>query len=147
VKCSDFENVPGRSLWLPRRCEVSHYRWESKPKTVKESPLIVETYIVSRVSGAPLAQDDFRVEINIPGTDVSDASLPGAENKPDKHVHYTFPANRDELDAAIKGEFPVTASRHLRWRVIAVNVAMLLIMLGVLVSRRLRKTDKRRDKP
>jgi hypothetical protein len=133
VECSEFAQVAERPLWLPRICEVANYTWETNPRHIETEPLIQQEYILTAVEPTELSQADFKLRIDIPGTYVADASLPGARNQPDKHLRYTIPANPKQLDDAIKAAQSggATPPSRLVWRLLLINACVIMLIIGI----------------
>jgi len=36
-----FEQIKGRSTWLPRRCRIDYYSWPSPPARVYDKPAMI----------------------------------------------------------------------------------------------------------
>jgi hypothetical protein len=132
AQSSGFQQIAGKPLWLPKVCKVAHYTWESTAHQPEADPLLVQEYLVTSTDSADLGQTDFRLRIDIPGTHVADASLPGAEDQPDQHVHYTIPADPKQLDAGIGAarDGDRESSRPV-WRLIGLNLGVVVLIVVI----------------
>jgi hypothetical protein len=103
--CTEFVQLMGRSLWIPRLCQVEEYALRREPNEEKASPniftssLCVKKIRVTAIDDQPWPEDRFQLKSTTPGTYVNDASFP--EMKLKDGVFYQVPANPHRLDEVI----------------------------------------------
>lgn len=145
--CSNFQQLPGRDVWLPMKCEVSMYQALLGPSKLYKECYMSEVFEASGADTSPLPADRFVLTYEKPGTYVRDATLPEAAKSKDGYVSYTIPARPQDLDDVVRraqqGEVfsPVVPSLEdegpgLSKTVIAVNVALLAAIVGYFAIRR-----------
>jgi hypothetical protein len=102
VRCrnSHFSQVDGRPLWLPRTCDVEYYTWPSMQGEVSPEPLFKERYTLLTMDARPIPPHvfDLGLRYNAPGTEIADATLPGASSTKSGFISYRIPAPSDEAD-------------------------------------------------
>jgi hypothetical protein len=103
--CTEFEQLSGRLLWLPRLCRVEEYTSERTQKDgrsiyeVFTSPLYVRRIRVNAFDAQPWPHDRFQLKYVTPGIYVNDASFPEIKGK--DGIFYQIPANPQRLDEVI----------------------------------------------
>lgn len=103
--CTDFEQLPGRQVWMPRQCRVEEYALTAALDEgnmvldVFPSPLYVTTIQVNTFDVQPWPDDRFQLKNTTPGGYVNDASFPEMTGK--DGVFYQVPANPQRLDEVI----------------------------------------------
>lgn len=103
--CSDFEQLNGRLLWMPRRCRVEMYTFEEGPSAenlisnIFTSPLYVRILRTNAFELQPWPDDRFQLKYTTPGVYVNDASFPEITGK--DGVFYQIPANPQRLNEVI----------------------------------------------
>jgi hypothetical protein len=148
---SDFREVPGKKdFWLPHRCDVQYYQWEGRPATPTPEPFFVETYVITRCESQPIADRDFVVFYNVPGTNVGDATLPNAEKSFNGQIGYVVPADSQDLDKVVQAAIHGTPlsrtvshaprSQPHRLAIIIILSNLLVICVIIVLLRRRRRT-------
>ena len=132
--CSDFTQVPGSGLWMPRKVEVEWHMWPYYlPKPVKEA-VIRETYRVSELKSEPISPEHFVLKFHDAGTAVSDGTIEGKKNSRGR-IDYYVPADPGRLDQVIKaaasGKDYLPTIVSFRKKLILANVLLILIVIGV----------------
>jgi hypothetical protein len=103
--CTEFEQLCGRPLWMPRLCRVEEYTLaaardeDNVVPDVSASPLYVKAIQVNAFDVKPWPDDRFQLKSTTPGVYVNDASFP--EVKGTDGVLYQVPANPQRLDEVI----------------------------------------------
>lgn len=100
TECRDFEQVPGRSLWLPRHAELRSYE---SPINAEVSKDVLATQImdVKEWDFSPVPAEQFTLNDMTPGTIVFDGTLPEAMDSPRQGVVYVVPQRAEDLDGVI----------------------------------------------
>ena len=99
--CSDFHQVPGRGVWLPRRCVVQNYSSASAVGKVSATPLMLQTFVLNSCSAKEISQTQFVLNYTKAGTMVSDTTGIDDSTK-DVATTYIVPARPEDLDRAIE---------------------------------------------
>lgn len=141
--CSDFAQVPGSGLWMPRKVEVEWHTWPGVlAKPVKEA-VIRETFRVSELKSEPIPPEQFVLKYNEAGTTIADSTIEGKKDS-DGWVVYRVPADPSRLDEVIKaaasGQKYEPTIVSFRKYFILVNVLLFLILIGVVWWRARRKS-------
>ncbi len=131
---SNFIEVPGSGLWMPKTVEVEWHIWpNSLTKPVKEA-VVRETFRVSELNSKPIPPTQFVLKYDEPGTTVADGSLEG-EKDSEGRVTYRVPADPSQLDEVIKS---AAAGKNYRPTIVSfrrnfiiANVLLILIVIGV----------------
>jgi len=142
--CSQFEQIPGRQLWLPRRIETQMYEWYSLPGTALKDSFLSQIVVVSAYDGSRVPDETFKLDYTAPGTMVVDGTDPAGAKLKNGSISYTIPARLQDLPAVIErarngenttpfgGGLPLAAEplpeRYRRGALLAIalcNVAML----------------------
>jgi hypothetical protein len=103
--CTEFEQLSGRLLWMPRLCRVEEYTVaatqdkENSIPAIFSSPLYVKLLRVNAFGAQPWPDDRFQLKYTTPGAYVNDASFPETSGK--DGVFYQIPANPQRLDEVI----------------------------------------------
>jgi hypothetical protein len=131
--CSDFAQVPGSGLWMPRKVEVEWHTWyRVLPRPVKEV-VVRETYRVSELKSEPIPPAQFVLKLDQPGTAVADSTVEGRKDSQGR-VNYVVPADPSRLDevirAAASGNAPERTISWFRRNFILANVLLILIVSG-----------------
>lgn len=145
-RCLEFEELSGRGVWLPRRCEVDRYEFFTLPETVFEEPILSEHYEVSEFQLDSVPEETFVLNYATPGARIYDGTLPEAAENPNGYVRYTVPTSLDDLDRVIEmaraGEFDpgqLTPERSTGARALIVaNVLLLGAIAAFFVWRKVR---------
>ncbi|GEM_PF-5200688 len=105
-EATEFEKLPSRELWLPKRIEVRWHTWHTIPDSHFEEPILTETFELTALDDArqPVEMFDLRNsdDYSRPGTWVGDATMPRADQQPGGAVSYQVPATGDDLDKVIQ---------------------------------------------
>jgi hypothetical protein len=99
---SDFVPCRDPKLWLPKRCEVAYYTWQTVPDMITEKPLAKRTFAVRAIDRRPIPLEHFSLKYDTPGTLVIDSTLPQARQMPDGVLRYVVPVDPDDLEAVIQ---------------------------------------------
>jgi hypothetical protein len=99
-ECTEHEQLPGRDVWMPRRCRVEKYTFVGLPDQYFGSPLYVNQFRVSAFDLQPWPDERFELKYTTPGTSISDGTFPEVEGK--EGVSYEVPATPEQLDQVIK---------------------------------------------
>lgn len=102
AEMSDIVQLHDSDLWLPRRCEIAYYGWETIPGVLAEEPIAKKTFVVSEIDKRRMPLDRFILDYRIPFTSVADSTLPQANQTPKGIVRYEVPLNYVDLDSAIQ---------------------------------------------
>ncbi len=142
---SDFKQLPGHMIWLPHSYRVDQYEKTNRPGEFLDIPFLTQFVQVTSVDSKRVSDEQFELAYNIPGTYVSDNTLPEAKLR-EGGVTYRIPANPEDLDrvisdaresARLAGEG--RSSRILlKSLLIGVNVLAVLGLIGYFVRRRYR---------
>jgi hypothetical protein len=104
--CSEFEQLRGRLVWMPRLCRVEEYALAAATQDgynlildVSPSPLYVTKIQVNAFDVEPWPDDRFQLKNTTPGGYVNDASFPEMTGK--DGVFYQVPANPERLDEVV----------------------------------------------
>lgn len=103
--CTEFEQLGGRFIWMPRLCRVEEYTVaatqdkENSIPAISSSPLYVVLIRVNALDTQPWPGDRFQLKYTTPGAYVNDASFPETSGK--DGVVYQIPANPQRLDEVI----------------------------------------------
>lgn len=100
-ECTDFEQLSGRQVWMPRRCRVEAY--------ASPSPSHVTRIQVNVLDVQPWPDDRFQLAYTTPGIYVNDASFSETTRK--DGIFYQIPANPQRLDEVIA----VRRALHQAW--------------------------------
>jgi hypothetical protein len=100
--CTQFEQIDGRQLWLPRRIETQLFEWFTAPGTAFKDAFLSEIAMISSYDGRPVPEETFRLNYTTPGTVVTDGTDPASAKLKSGHVNYTIPAQVAELPAVIE---------------------------------------------
>lgn len=146
VEMSDFVLLSPSELWLPRQCEVIHYTWHTAPELITEQPLARELYVVQSIDKRPIPVEKFSLQYTMPGTLVSDSTLPEPEGNPGGVVSYEVPADLRLLDATIRSaidgnpidSFGIPGRGRMPGLFIFINALALAVFVAWLTSRRSR---------
>ena len=109
--CSDFQQISGRNVWLPKKIESQMHEYFSAPDIVFKDNFLSQTIEVSAMSGDHLSDDAFKLELETtPGTMVRDGTVRAKSSKSggpvlngaaDAYVTYTVPARSEEIKEVI----------------------------------------------
>jgi hypothetical protein len=100
--CSQFEQLAGRPLWLPRRVETQLYEWFSLPGATLPDGLLSQVTTVSAYDGSRVPDETFRLNYTEPGTIISDATDPAGAKLKNGTVSYAIPQRLADLPAVIE---------------------------------------------
>jgi hypothetical protein len=148
--CTEHEKLPGYEIWLPRKCRTDYYIYEGTfPGEVFDTPLEITLMDVSEFGTKPVADEQFTLKYTIPGTQITDYTLP--ESKLGSGgVSYRIPANPEDLDSAVEEARELTQamagrdkwSNALKMALLVGNVVALGGFLVFFVVRYRRKAAK-----
>ena len=99
---SDFVELSASNVWLPKQCKATYYTWYTVPDVITAEPLTYEHFTVKELDQERIPMERFSLNYTVPGTIVSDATLPQAKDQPEGYVRYSIPADPEDLDAAIR---------------------------------------------
>ena len=75
--CTQFEQIPGRALWLPKKMETQLHEFDSVPGTIFKDSFLSFITTVSSMSGDRISDDAFKLDYEtVPGTIVRDGTVP-----------------------------------------------------------------------
>jgi RNA polymerase sigma factor (sigma-70 family) len=155
--CGQFDQVPGRQLWLPRRIETQMYEWHSLAGPPLKDSFLSQVQLVSAYNGSRVPDETFRLDYTAPGTMIRDGTDAANAKSKDGYISYTIPARLVDLPAVIErarngenlfqvGGMPVAAEplveRYRRGSLLTIllcNVAMFGAGAGYLAWRRRRE--------
>ena len=109
--CSDFQQISGRNVWLPKKIESQMHEYFSAPDTVFKENFLSQTLLVSAMSGDRVSDDAFKLEYETtPGTMVRDGTVRAKSSKAgglslngagDPYVTYTVPTRSEDIKEVI----------------------------------------------
>jgi RNA polymerase sigma factor (sigma-70 family) len=109
--CSDFQQIAGRNVWLPKKIESQMHEYFSAPDTVFKENFLSQTLSVSAMSGDRVSDDAFKLEYETtPGTIVRDGTVRAKSSKSgglvlngagDSYVTYTVPTRAEDIKEVI----------------------------------------------
>ncbi len=91
VRNEQFEQLPGRQVWLARKSTIDRYTYELVPGTFFTTPICSEVIAVQQFSVEPVPDAQFVLNYTAPGTTVYD-DMAG--------ITYMVPAGGADLDRA-----------------------------------------------
>jgi hypothetical protein len=102
--CTQFEQIPGRALWLPKKMETQLHEFDSVPGTVFKDSFLSFITTVSSMSGDRISDDAFKLDYEtVPGTIVRDGTVRAKSAKAgDTYVTYTVPTRTQDLPQVIE---------------------------------------------
>jgi hypothetical protein len=113
---NQFERIPGRDAWLPRKSVIDHYTSPKRPGEYSNTPISTETCEVTQLRTERMSDRDFVLTYDdVPGTRVLDASIDGPA------IEHRVPET-----AASEGASPLGA--NMLWPV-AILIAMLVAII------------------
>jgi hypothetical protein len=74
-RCTDFQEVAGRSFWLPRKCVTEYFDITGLPINYSEKPLVREVIEVTAIRTDSLPDSRFVLDYGFLGPIVSDRSM------------------------------------------------------------------------
>jgi RNA polymerase sigma factor (sigma-70 family) len=97
--CTQFQQIPGRDLWLPKKVETQLHEYYSAPGTFFKDAFLSFTTTVSSMSGDRIAPEVFKLDYeSLPGTTVRDGTVQTKSSKSgDGYVMYTVPSRHEDL--------------------------------------------------
>jgi RNA polymerase sigma factor (sigma-70 family) len=108
---SDFQQISGRNVWLPKKIESQFHEFYSSPGSVFKDNFLSQTIEVSAMSGDRVSDDAFKLEHETtPGTMVRDGTVRAKSSKSgglilngaaDAYVSYTVPARSEDIKEVI----------------------------------------------
>lgn len=131
VECDDYRKVREPSLWLPYKCRVTYFTWETILPEVKRQSLVTEIFEVESIDTAAISAEKFVLKYSTPGSFVSDASLKESGNDPKGVVNYRVPARPEDLAQSIAAASH-ELSRPISMRVLLVIGNLLLVLLLII---------------
>ncbi|HEY7326331.1 MAG TPA: hypothetical protein VH592_01730 [Gemmataceae bacterium] len=148
--CTEYEQLTGCLLWLPRQCQVEEYTFASAPNGEKTmpntftAPSCVKKIRVTAFDVQPWPNDRFQLKNTTPGGYVNDASFPEMRDK--GGVFYQVPANPellDEVTAERRAFYHAWLSLDKRARPLRVAFLVLngVVLAAYVIVRRRRKTS------
>jgi RNA polymerase sigma factor (sigma-70 family) len=101
--CTQFEQIPGRDLWLPKKVESQLHEFYTLPGTFFKDSFLSFTTTVSSLSGDRISDDAFKLDYEtVPGTVIRDGTIRAKSSKSgDSYVMYTVPARTEDLQQVI----------------------------------------------
>jgi RNA polymerase sigma factor (sigma-70 family) len=97
--CTQFEQIPGRDLWLPKKVETQLHEFYTLPGTFLKDSFLSFTTTASAISGDRISDDAFKLDYEtLPGTIVRDGTVQAKSSKAgDGYVMYTVPSRHEDL--------------------------------------------------
>jgi hypothetical protein len=97
--CTQFQQIPGRELWLPKKVETQLHEYYSVPGIFFKDAFLSFTTTVSSLSGDRISPDVFKLDYeSVPGTTVRDGTVQAKSSKSgDGYVTYTVPNRHEDL--------------------------------------------------
>ena len=74
---SDFEPMPGRALWLPRKSSTQHFASPDNPGAYSDASIYTQIIERTAIRSAAAPDEQFVLNPTAPGTQVFDQTLPG----------------------------------------------------------------------
>jgi hypothetical protein len=133
TKNSDFVQVTPDGVWMPKRCVVESYAYDTAPLLIAPEPLYETVIQMDQCEPGDFDDDQFRIWYDIPGVSVVDYTSPKATvENPDR---YRVPAAVDDS--------PKERSTSGRTGLlITLNVLLIAVWIGWLYSRSRKKSTK-----
>jgi RNA polymerase sigma factor (sigma-70 family) len=102
--CSQFEQVSGRDIWLPRKVETQMHEYYSVPGAPFKDPFLTHVVEVTAIDGNRVPDDVFKLDYeSFPGTFVRDGTRPAKASKTgDSYVSYSVPERHEDLPQVIE---------------------------------------------
>jgi RNA polymerase sigma factor (sigma-70 family) len=100
--CSQFEQIPGRQLWLPRKVENQLHEYGTVPATVFKDAVLTQKIEVSAFNGHRVPDETFQLDYHAPGTIIRDGTDPEHAKSKDGYITYTVPPRQQDLPAVIE---------------------------------------------
>jgi RNA polymerase sigma factor (sigma-70 family) len=100
--CSQFEQIPGRRLWLPRRVESQLHEYPTAPGIVFKDAFLTQILAVSAFDGSRVPDETFKLDYTAAGTIVRDGTDPATAKTKDGFINYTVPARPEDLAGVIE---------------------------------------------
>jgi hypothetical protein len=88
VDNSDFVQLTGPDLWLPRHCHAEWHSWLWWPKEITPETSLVVDIQATRLERTEVPPAKFTLKYDKPGSYISDARLPGAEKTKRGRIDY-----------------------------------------------------------
>jgi hypothetical protein len=103
VENEDFVKLTNPELWLPRHCRAEWHTDPFRPwkEFSRETALVVDVR-ATRLERVRVPVEKFTLNYSKPGSYISDARPPGAENGPNGRLNYTVPADAANMEEAIR---------------------------------------------
>jgi RNA polymerase sigma factor (sigma-70 family) len=104
IDCSQFQQIPGRPLWLPRRVVSEIYDSDKQEAAPSCEPSWSKNIDVSAIDGRRVSEETFSLDdkYNEPGTVVRDETDPAAAKLASGAVSYIIPARLEDLPGVIE---------------------------------------------
>jgi hypothetical protein len=101
---SDFQQFRPDGPWLPTQSTVRHRVWLTAPGEVSDTDLLTVSYTLTEMSPDEIPPESFdlRRKYTRPGTVISDATIPGADRRPQGRVEYPVPNDPVNLEKVIQ---------------------------------------------
>lgn len=125
---SQFERLPGRTVWLPKSCRIQYYNWKSAPAKVFPTPILYLDLTVDAFDTSRKPLERFALDYKVPGTIVVDNTSPAGQ------VEYQVPPDTREVETTFKNAKPlgVAGQRSRYWiGVVAGGVGLMVAALAV----------------
>jgi len=132
VECRDYQNVKAPSLWLPKRCQIDYYTWETIFPTCSHEPIVNETLSLDSVATARMPTTMFVLKYSTPGTFVTDFTAPKAQRS------YRVAAKAEDLKSGIDAAKKLIESPKRIW-LLVLNLVAIAVLIGVFLWRRRRR--------
>ena len=137
ANCEDFKMVREPSLWLPQKCQIKYFTWETILPKISHDPIVTETVTLDSVATSRVPKDKFALAYKTPGSYVCDSTLDEAAKTPKGIVNYRIPAQPGDLAAAIAAASKeVKRPISTRMIFIVMNLALIFLLISGILWRR-----------
>jgi len=143
---SEFVRFGDPEIWLPKRCDVLYYTWNTIPGEITDKPLARRTFIVRSVDKGRVPLQRFTLNYRMPFTRIADSTLPQSKHAPKGVLQYMVPPNPADVDAAIEAAakrrtYVPSGLRYnnlLRFGLVGAGLLAFAVGIGIVVKRLLR---------
>ena len=98
--CSDFQQLPNRQLWLPRKYEIDYRSFYTAPGVIFDKPFLFRTIQVSEMNDQRKSDDYFVLNYDLPGLNVNELieaeTSPNSEKRSQRMFSYTIGRTPEE---------------------------------------------------
>jgi hypothetical protein len=148
-ECTDHQQLPGHKIWPPWKCRTDEYFTYADPGELYPTPFRTELIDVLEFETKPVPEAQFSLNYTIPGTRITDKTLPEAKLA-QAGVTYVVPSNPEDLDRVIEeartlAQLKASRAARVWWfkmLVIVGNILALAAVVACVVVRYRRKVAK-----